>query len=290
MSPSDQPSQGRDNTSLAPVGPVTVPHRPLTGYYRDESERSGYVRGIFDRTAADYDRIEAILAFGSGRWYRRQALERSGLQAGATVLDVGCGTGLLAREALALIGAQGRLVGVDPSPGMLAQARLPTAEFLEGSAEALPVADGSFDFVTMGYALRHIADVGTAFREFHRVLKPGGRVLILEITKPASAAATALLKGYMRSVVPLIARAVSRDQGTPELWRYFWDTIETCAPPQRVLDTLLDAGFSGVRRQVALGLFSEYLGLKPSTPGEPLTVVNPTGTSMGTSTGTSRSL
>ena len=251
---------------MRPIGPVTRPHPPLPEYYDDEIQRQRYVRRLFDETAVDYDRIERILALGTGEWYRRQALKRAGVGSGASVLDVGYGTGLLARQALALIGPQGRLVGVDPSAGMLAQSDLPGVELLDGTAEALPVADASFDFVTMGYALRHIGDVGAAFREFHRVLKPGGSVLILEITRPASVAGTACLKAYMRGLVPLIARAVSRGRDTPELWRYFWDTIEACVPPQRVLDTLLDAGFSGVQRLVELGLFSEYRGRKSSSP------------------------
>src|SRR5690554_3451572 len=89
-----------------PIGPVAAPHLPLTGYYEDESQRRQYVRRIFDRTAGDYDRIERILACGSGSWYRSQALKRAGVGRGAAVLDVGCGTGLLAREALRLIGAE----------------------------------------------------------------------------------------------------------------------------------------------------------------------------------------
>jgi demethylmenaquinone methyltransferase / 2-methoxy-6-polyprenyl-1,4-benzoquinol methylase len=273
---------------MMPVGPATSPHPPLPEYYDDEAQRRLYVRRIFDETAVDYDRIERILALGSGGWYRRQALQRAGIGSGAAVLDVGYGTGLLARQALGLIGPEGRLVGVDPSAGMLAQSDLPGVELLDGTAEALPVADASFDFVTMGYALRHVGDVGAAFREFHRVLKPGGSVLVLEISRPAGAVGRALLKAYMRGIVPLVARAVSRGKDTPELWRYFWDTIEACVPPQRVLDTLLDAGFAGVRRQVELGLFSEYRGRKPLAPGVGSTV-NPTGTSIGTSTGTSRS-
>jgi len=273
---------------MTPVGPATNPHPPLPQYYGDEAQRRLYVRRIFDETAVDYDRIERILAFGTGERYRREALNRAGVGSGAAVLDVGFGTGLLARQALALIGPQGRLVGVDPSVGMLAQSNLPGVELLDGTAEALPVADASFDYVTMGYALRHVADVGAAFREAERVLKPGGSVLILEITRPASRLATSVLKAYMRGIVPLIARAVSRGKGTPELWRYFWDTIEACVPPQRVLDTLLDAGFSSVRRHVELGLFSEYLARKPLAPGVG-SAVNPTGTSIGTSTGTSRS-
>jgi demethylmenaquinone methyltransferase/2-methoxy-6-polyprenyl-1,4-benzoquinol methylase len=246
---------------------VTTPHLPLADYYDGEADRRHYVRRIFDETAVDYDRIERMLALGTGGWYRQQALRRAGLSPGASVLDVGCGTGLLARQAISLIGPHGRLLGVDPSPGMLAQADLaglPGVELMEGSAETLPAADSSFDFVTMGYALRHIGDVRAAFEEFHRVLKPGGTVLVLEITKPTSAAATALLKTYMRGVVPLVAAAVSRGKGTPELWRYFWDTIEACVPPQRVMDTLLSVGFAAVRRHRELAVFSEYVGRKPA--------------------------
>jgi demethylmenaquinone methyltransferase/2-methoxy-6-polyprenyl-1,4-benzoquinol methylase len=273
---------------MTPVGPATRPHPPLPEYYDGEAQRQLYVQRIFDETAVDYDRIERILAFGTGGWYRREALKRAGVGSGAAILDVGFGTGLLARQALSLIGPQGRLVGVDPSAGMRAQSDLPGVELLDGTAEALPVADAAFDFVTLGYALRHIGDLGAACREFQRVLRPGGSVLILEITRPTNAAARALLKAYMRGVVPLIARAVSRGKGTPELWRYFWDTIDACVPPQRVLDTLLDAGFTHVRRQVELGLFSEYLARKPFPPGVG-SAVNPTGTSIGTSTGTSLS-
>jgi demethylmenaquinone methyltransferase/2-methoxy-6-polyprenyl-1,4-benzoquinol methylase len=238
------------------------PHVPLTDYYADEPARQRFVRRIFDDTAPDYDRIERVLALGSGSWYRRQALQRAGLGAGAEVLDVGIGTGLVAREALALIGPQGRLVGVDPSPGMMGEVGLPGVELVAGRAEALPRADASSDFVSMGYALRHLSDLSAAFAEFHRVLRPGGRLLVLEITRPTGRVATGLLKIYMRAVVPTIARVVARRQQTSELWRYYWDTIEACIPPETVLCALRDAGFQDVQRYVELGIFSEYTAVK----------------------------
>ena len=239
------------------------PHLPLTDYYADEPERHRFVRGIFDDTAADYDRIERVLAFGSGPWYRRQALQRAKLKPGARVLDVGIGTGLVAREALRMIGPAGTLVGVDPSPGMMEQVRLPGVQLLTGRAEALPCVDASCDFLSMGYALRHLADLSAAFAEFHRVLRPGGRLLILEITRPQGRLATLALKTYMRAVVPAIARVVARRNKTSELWRYYWDTIEACVPPDAVLEALRAAGFRRVRRYVELGIFSEYTAFKP---------------------------
>ena len=243
---------------------VLRPHTPLPAYYADEAAHELYLRRIFDSTASDYDRIERVLAFGSGRWYRRQALLRAQLAVGAEVLDVGIGTGLVAREALDLVGAQGRVVGVDASPGMLAEVALPDIELICGRAEQLPRADASSDFVSMGYALRHINDVSAAFSEFHRVLRPGGRLLVLEITKPAGRVGTALLKTYMRAVVPMIAALVARQRDTAELWRYYWDTIESCIPPDAVLAALRAAGFENVQRHVELGIFSEYSAVKPA--------------------------
>jgi len=252
--------------SRSPVTPpeVLAPHTPLPDYYGDEAEHETFLRRIFDDTAPDYNRIERVLALGSGPWYRRSALRRAGLTAGAQVLDVGIGTGLVAREALSLIGPGGHLVGVDPSPGMMGEVALPDVELVRGRAEALPRPDASSDFVSMGYALRHIADVHAAFAEFHRVLRPGGRLVVLEITKPAGRVGTAVLKAYMRSVVPLIAKAVARRHDTSELWRFYWDTIEACIPPESVMGALRAAGFDNVQRHVELGIFSEYTAVKPA--------------------------
>ncbi len=249
---------------LPSPGPADVlaPHKPLPDYYGDETQHTQYLRRIFDDTAPDYDRIERLLALGTGPWYRRMALRRAGLAAGAQVLDVGIGTGLVAREALHIIGPQGRLVGVDPSPGMMAQVRLPGVELLQGRAEALPQADASCDFLSMGYALRHLPDVHAAFAEFHRVLRPGGRLLILEITKPEGRIGAWLLRGYMRALVPLLARLVARQRDTAELWRYYWDTIDACIPPQAVTAAISAAGFTQVRRHAELGMFSEYTAVR----------------------------
>ncbi|MEO5697598.1 MAG: class I SAM-dependent methyltransferase [Burkholderiaceae bacterium] len=239
------------------------PHPPLPSYYQDEVEHEQFLRRIFDDTAHDYDRIERVLALGTGPRYRREALQRAGLGMGMQVLDVGIGTGLVAREALRLIGPSGRLVGVDPSPGMMGKVTLPGVELVVGRAEALPRDDASSDFVSMGYALRHISDVTAAFAEFFRVLRPGGRLLVLEITKPDGRIGTAILKTYMRAVVPVIARVIGGRRDTAELWRYYWDTIEACIEPEAVLAALRAAGFEHTQRHVELGMFSEYTAVKP---------------------------
>ena len=242
---------------------VHAPHAPLTDYYRTEQDRQAYLRKIFDDTAADYDRIESMLAWGTGARYRRAALVRGGLKAGMKVLDVGVGTGLVAAQACDLTGNPALVTGVDPSPGMLAACKAPAAMVLmEGRAESLPFPDDHFDFLSMGYALRHISDLGVAFAEFERVLKPGGRLCILEITQAQSRLGRWLLKSYMRGVIPLLTRLVSRQKDTATIWRYYWDSIEACVPPEQVMAILRAAGLAQVERHVEVGVFSEYQAVK----------------------------
>jgi demethylmenaquinone methyltransferase/2-methoxy-6-polyprenyl-1,4-benzoquinol methylase len=147
---------------------------------------------------------------------------------------------------------------------MRRNAHLPEGvQVLEGAAEAIPLPDACADFLSMGYALRHISDLEVAFGEFHRVLAPGGAVCILEITRPGNRLGAAALKAYLRGVVPLLARLIARSDDSPRLMRYYWDTIEACAPPEAVMRTLAAAGFAEVSRHVELGIFSEYRAVKP---------------------------
>lgn len=246
---------------------VHAPHPLLTDYYASEEERRGFVRQIFDSTASDYDRIERLLALGSGPWYRGQALGRAGLKPGMRIIDIGVGTGLVAREAVKLVGNPSLVAGVDPSIGMMANARLPTGvQLVEGRAEAIPFPNGGFDFLSMGYALRHIGDLSAACSEFYRVLKPGGRLCLMEITKPERAWSRFLLKVYMRGVVPVLAHLVGGSAETARLWRYYWDTVDACVSPSKVIHTLEAAGFTGVKRHVetrALAILAEFQAIKP---------------------------
>ena len=244
--------------------PVRAPHPPLTDYYAGAVARRAWVRDIFNRTAADYDRVERAMSAGSGAHYRRRALLRAGLAPGMHLLDVGTGTGLVAKQGLQIVGASGSVTGVDPGIGMLRAGALPgRIHAVVGIGERLPLAAAQFDFLSMGYALRHVSDVTALFAEFHRVLKPGGRVCVLEITRPVNRTAGALLKLYMRTLVPLLARALTRHADTATLMRYYWDTIETCVSPEQVIAALSVAGFERVERYVELGMFSEYRACRP---------------------------
>jgi demethylmenaquinone methyltransferase/2-methoxy-6-polyprenyl-1,4-benzoquinol methylase len=238
--------------------PARAPLPPMPAHYADIEAKRRFTRRMFDSSAPDYDRVDRLLAFGSGSWYRRQALLRAGLASGMRMLDVAVGTGLVAREAVGVVGDRGCVIGIDPSAGMLAQSEAHGLTLARGRAEALPFAARSFDFLCMGYALRHLADLQAAFHEFRSVLRPGGRLLLLEITRPEGRVAGAVLKAYLHGLLPALTRLVAHSRDTPALYRYYWDTIEACVAPERILATLAAAGFSGVAHGVQLGIFSEY--------------------------------
>ena len=243
---------------------VRAPHTPLRTYYGEEHDRGTWVCGLFNRTARNYDRLESIVGLGTGSWYRRRVLQEAGLEAGMQVLDVGTGTGQLARAAARIVGDPAHVTGVDPSPGMLENAQVPAGvRLLSGSAEKLPVADSCADFLCMGYALRHIGDLSAASAEFFRALRPGGRLCVLEITSPAGRVPRVLLKAWLRGVVPRIAAAIAGSGDAPLLMRYYWDTIAACVPPQSILRTIAEAGFVDTEHQVDLGIFSAYRARKP---------------------------
>ncbi len=239
------------------------PHPVLEAYYDDPAARRKRVDGMFDAGAEHYDWINGLMSFGSGRRYREDALNRHGLTQGQRVLDVGCGTGVLALIAQDTVGELGQVIALDPSPGMLAQARVNgVATLVTGLAESLPFPDGNFDLLTMGYALRHVADLEQTFGEYRRVLKPGGKVLLLEITRPSGRLSFGLLRFYMRGVVPFLTRVLRRSPQAQELMRYYWDTIEHCVPPATILAALERAGLVEARRNTVMGIFSEYSALR----------------------------
>ncbi|WP_370980110.1 class I SAM-dependent methyltransferase [Agaribacterium sp. ZY112] len=240
-----------------------APHPVLSDYYESAETRRKRVDGMFDSSAEHYDWICKIMSFGSGGWYRKQALLRAGMKDGMRVLDVGAGTGEVSLLAQDLVGDKGCVIALDPSSGMLGQARKNGVKRASmGLGEALPFPDNSFDMLTMGFALRHVADLRSAFKEYLRVLKPSGKLLLLEISKPPSALSTAFLKAYMKGVVPLATRIFRRSADAEELMKYYWDTIEQCVPPHTIVEALKDSEGLEAKRHVVMGLFSEYSATK----------------------------
>jgi len=256
MSRSSPPAD-RPDDSRAPH----APHPPLSGYYAHADERPAFLRDLFDGAAGYYDRLCAVMSLGSGRWYRGWVLRRAGLRPGMKLLDVATGTGLVARAAAELLESPASVVGVDPSAGMLREARRAFRGALtQGRIETLPFRDAAFDFVTIGYALRHAADLEVAFGECFRVLVPAGRLVILEITRPPAAALRTALRLYFTRVLPLL----TREPQARLLMQYYWETIDACVPPEKIMEVLARTGFTGIERKVWGTIQTEYVASTPT--------------------------
>jgi demethylmenaquinone methyltransferase/2-methoxy-6-polyprenyl-1,4-benzoquinol methylase len=204
-------------------------------------EKVHAVRRMFDAIAPRYDLVNRLMTFGMDVRWRRHTVAALRLEPGSLVLDVACGTGDLCREAY----AQGlRPVGLDSSEGMLRAART-SAPLVQGDALALPLRDGSVDGVTSGFALRNVADLKTMFDEFTRVLRPGGRVALLEVSEPRSRVLRAGHGLYFRRIVPMIGAALS----DRDAYSYLPRSTAYLPEPQELMRLLVRAGFDEVRRR-----------------------------------------
>ena len=245
-----------------PAAPL-APHRPLAEFYAAPAARGKFVNQLFDEAAPDYDWVSGAMSFWTDRVYRREALQRAGLQPDMMLLDVASGTGLMIKAALELGLNATHVAGLDPSLGMLEQNRQRNAvTLLQGRGEFLPFCDATFDFVCMGYALRHVEDLRELFSELRRVLKPGGRLLILEITRPNNTVALGLMRLYMQKFVPALAWLRRRNVASAKLMKYYWATIAECVPPEAILSALEAAEFQDARRVTMRTVLSEYTALR----------------------------
>ncbi len=223
----------------------------------------GSVTELFDRTAVHYDWICRVMSFGSGQLYRRQALARAGLRDGMKVLDVATGTGLVARGAGDLVGDPRQVVGLDASHGMLMESQKGNSfALVQGLGETLPFRNDCFDFVSNGYGVRYILDLEYTFREYHRVLKPGGRLLLLEILRPCSRIGFHLARLYLGKLGPVITRIGTGNRDATLLLKHFWDAIANSIPPEVILAALNRSGFREPTHRLFLGIFGEYVALK----------------------------
>ena len=241
MSQSTEPT---DQQIATPANQPVAPHPPLRQYYHEMEARQGFLNELFNRTAYQYRNIDRATGFGSGLWYRKKALQQAGLRPGMQVLDVACGPGLVTQCALDLVGTSGSVIGLDPSIGMLREAQKgPCRNLVRGVGERLPFPDQSFDFLSMGYALRHVADLKGAFAEYRRVLKSGGVVLLLEISRPRSAALLTLSRFYIKTVLGTVFSAATHNRDMQTLMGYWWDTTEHCVSPETIMNALKEVGF-----------------------------------------------
>lgn len=262
MTYTKDPSRERPAAQM-PAVPV-APHPPLRRYYSEDKERQPFLNGLFDRTAYQYRNIVKAAGLGSGLRYRRDVLREAGLKEGMRVLDVACGPGLVAQCAREIVGPSGTVIGLDPSIGMLHEAQKgPCRNLVRGIGERLPFPDESFDFLSMGYALRHVSDLKTAFLEYRRVLKPGGIVVLLELSLPRSPLLLALSRFYIKTVLGSAFAVWTGNRDMKTLMAYWWDTIECCVPPDTILGTLREVGFADCSLHEQFnGLLGDYRAVR----------------------------
>ena len=240
------------------------PHPTLGKYYAADQDRSEFVSDMFDDGAPAYEWVCRVMSLGTGAHYRKQALRNAGLREGMRVLDVATGTGLVLRPADELTGATKLAIGVDPSRGMLKECRKhSSAPVVQARGESLPFPGEYFDMVSMGYGLRHVGDLRALFREYRRVLKPGGRLLVLEITQPDSRAGRQFNSFFLGKLIPSVARFLKSAEAG-RMMDYFWDTVKNCVPPDQIVTALRETGFPGASRTIMAGILSEFVAIRPS--------------------------
>jgi demethylmenaquinone methyltransferase/2-methoxy-6-polyprenyl-1,4-benzoquinol methylase len=242
--------------------------------YREVSpeEKKRLVREQFDPIASTYDLADAVLSAGLDERWRSKGIALLGLNEGDRVLDLCGGTGDFALLAAVRTGEKGRVVICDFNRRMMDAGRRKVSRsprgqnilFIQGDAESISFADRSFDAVTLGFGLRNFAHPELGLREMHRVLKPGGRLLVLEFSLPERSGLRLLYHFYSFRVMPLVARLVS---GTAGPYRYLAESIRVFPPPERVAELIASAGFEDVRlKRLTRGLATLYTAGKRMLP------------------------
>jgi demethylmenaquinone methyltransferase/2-methoxy-6-polyprenyl-1,4-benzoquinol methylase len=203
------------------------------------------VRAMFDTIAPRYDLVNRIMTFGLDRRWRRTAVASLHLEPRSRVLDVACGTGDLCRDLLA---AGYQPVGVDMSMGMLSHSRVDVA-MIQTDALELPLSPTSFDGAVSGFALRNFVALGPVFAELGRVIRPGGRVALLDVSAPSNPILRAGHSAYFGHVVPRIGAAFS----DRDAYRYLPKSVAYLPSGDQMLDQLRQAGFESVDRRLLSG-------------------------------------
>ena len=250
-------------SAAPPVGPATGPGTPLL----DKDPRR--IAGMFDAIAHRYDRLNHLLSAGFDRRWRRVAVAALDLRDGARVLDVCTGTADLAMTASRAQPAPGAVVGVDFAGAMLAlgQRKLqaaglgPVVRLVRGDACRLPCASETLDAVMVGFGIRNVVDTRRAVDEMFRVLKPGGRLAILEFGEPRVPVLRVIYLWYFRRILPLIGRLLSKHT---EAYAYLPASVSAFLTPDALAALLRASGFFEIRvDRLTCGVVYLYVGRKP---------------------------
>ncbi len=206
-------------------------------------EKRQVVRQMFDAIAPRYDVMNKAMTFGLDSYWRRRALGLARLRPGGRVLDLACGTGDFARL---LAGRPMSPIGLDYSAGMLAAAQAGSAPLCQADAARLPFADGTFDGVVSGFALRNFSDLEATFAELGRILRPGGRVALLDVAEPRLPVVRQLHGLWFNTVVPRLG-VFSSD---PQAYGYLPRSVAYLPAPRELLELLERAGITSTRHHL----------------------------------------
>ncbi len=250
-----------------PERPLPDPERPVPDDGRalgGNPTPPGEVRTMFDRIAPIYDAMNTIMTAGLDARWRRAAARAAELRPGMAAVDVACGSGALTRELAAAVGPAGSVTGVDLSTAMLRRAESrPVAAgaarpvYRRGDALALPLDDAVADAATIAFGLRNVSDYRRSLDEMARVVRPGGRVVVLEITTPTRGIGRWLAATWFRRVVPVLGRVA----GGGAAYGYLPESVARYPSPAAVAALMRDAGLVDVRwRALAPGLVTLHVG------------------------------
>ncbi|MGD1989995.1 MAG: bifunctional demethylmenaquinone methyltransferase/2-methoxy-6-polyprenyl-1,4-benzoquinol methylase UbiE [Chromatiales bacterium] len=211
-------------------------------------EKAERVRTVFDSVASRYDIMNDLMSFGIHRLWKHIAVDLAGVRSGMKVLDLASGTGDLASRFAGLVGSDGEVVMSDINLAMLEEGRkrmvdegyAGNIEYMQIDAESIPFPDNSFHVVTIAFGLRNVTDKDRALREMYRVLKPGGRALVLEFSKPVSKPLEKLYDFYSFKALPLMGKLVARDADS---YRYLAESIRMHPDQETLRGMMEEAGF-----------------------------------------------
>lgn len=222
---------------------------------------------MFDRIAGRYDLLNSVMTAGLHHGWRKRATDRAELKPGDAALDVCCGTGDLTLELASRVAPGGRVVGCDFSEPMLDFARekashqaVANARFEWADALSLPYDEHRFDAVTVGFGVRNLSDLDLGLTEMRRVLRPGGRLVILEITQPARPPLSTFFSLWFDRIVPVLGRLA----GDPEAYAYLPESVRSFPSPRRLAEKMDAAGFARIRwTLLAGGIIAIHSGVVP---------------------------
>ena len=248
--------QSGEHISVWDEGQLDAPH--------DQPDKAGRVRRMFDAIAPTYELLNRLASAGRDAFWRREMVRLARVRPDDVLLDVACGTGDVARAFAAARVRPKRIVGVDFAVQMLrlaADRPIRGGLFAQGDALRLPVVDGSVSIVTCAFGIRNFQDLSAGLRDMHRVLRAGGRAVILEFAVPASAVLRRLYLLYFNRIMPALATLVSRDRSGA--YRYLPRSVLSFPGDEAIRSALMSAGFANVAiHRRSCGIVALYVAVK----------------------------